>query len=98
MNHARIAQQALHYRNAMVADSFTAGRFDPAAVATVALVLMTMMIGLRLTDEGVSRQGLRARFGVDMKNLIGKCFDRFNIIHRHVFSVKSMLKSMLLIL
>ena len=37
MNHARIAQQALHYRNAMVADSFTAGRFDAAAVATIAV-------------------------------------------------------------
>ncbi len=37
MNHARIAQQALLYRNAMVTDSFTAGRFDPAAIATVAV-------------------------------------------------------------
>lgn len=37
MNHARIAQQALHYRNAMVVDSYTAGRFDPAAVADLAV-------------------------------------------------------------
>lgn len=37
MNHARIAQQALHYRNAMVVDSYTAGRFDPAALATIAV-------------------------------------------------------------
>ena|GEM_PF-640127 len=37
MNHARIAQQALHYRNCMVADSYTAGRFNPAAVANVAV-------------------------------------------------------------
>lgn len=37
MNHARIAQQALRYRNAMVADSFTAGRFDPETIATLAV-------------------------------------------------------------
>ena len=37
MNHARIAEQALQYRNAMVSDSFTAGRFDPAAVAGIAV-------------------------------------------------------------
>jgi len=37
VNHIRIAQQALAYRNAMVADSFTAGRFNPTAVATVAV-------------------------------------------------------------
>jgi hypothetical protein len=37
MNHARIAEQALHYRNAMVSDSFTAGRFDPASVAGIAV-------------------------------------------------------------
>ena len=32
----------------------------------------TMMVGLRLTDEGVSRQGFRARFGVDMMAVFGK--------------------------
>ena len=37
MNHARIAEQALRYRNRMVADSFTAGRFDPADVADLAI-------------------------------------------------------------
>lgn len=37
MNHARIAEQALRYRNEMVADSFTAGRFDPAEVAHIAV-------------------------------------------------------------
>lgn len=37
MNHARIAEQALHYRNCMVADSYTAGRFNPAAVANIAV-------------------------------------------------------------
>jgi len=37
MNHARIAQQALHYRNAMVVDSYTAGRFDPSALASIAV-------------------------------------------------------------
>ena len=37
MNHARIAQQALLYRNAMVNDSFTASRFDPLMIATVAV-------------------------------------------------------------
>lgn len=37
MNHARITEQALRYRNAMVADSYTAGRFDPAEVAIIAV-------------------------------------------------------------
>ena len=37
MNHARITEQALRYRNAMVADSYTAGRFDPAEVAVIAV-------------------------------------------------------------
>lgn len=37
MNHARITEQALRYRNHMVADSFTAGRFDPRDVAEFAV-------------------------------------------------------------
>jgi len=37
VNHTRIAEQALIYRNDMVADSYTAGRFNPAAVATIAV-------------------------------------------------------------
>ena len=37
MNHARIAEQALRYRNAMVVDSYTAGRFNPAEIANVAV-------------------------------------------------------------
>ena len=37
MNHARITEQALRYRNHMVADSYTAGRFDPRDVAELAV-------------------------------------------------------------
>ncbi len=37
MNHALITEQALAYRNRMVADSYTAGRFDPRDVATIAV-------------------------------------------------------------
>lgn len=37
MNHALIAQNALAYRNDMVVDSFTAGRFNPASVAALAV-------------------------------------------------------------
>jgi len=37
MNHALIAQNALQYRNAMVVDSYTAGRFNPASVAALAV-------------------------------------------------------------
>ncbi len=37
MNHARITEQALRYRNHMVADSYTAGRFDPRDVAEIAV-------------------------------------------------------------
>lgn len=37
MNHARIAEHALAYRNDMVVDSFTAGRFNPASVASLAV-------------------------------------------------------------
>ena len=32
----------------------------------------TMMVGLRLTDEGVSRQGFGERFGVEMQDVFGK--------------------------
>jgi len=32
----------------------------------------TMMVGLRLTDEGVSRQKFRDRFGVEMQNVFGR--------------------------
>lgn len=37
MNHASITEQALRYRNAMVADSFTAGRFDPVEASCIAM-------------------------------------------------------------
>lgn len=37
MNHALIAEHALHYRNSMVVDSYTAGRFNPASVAALAV-------------------------------------------------------------
>ena len=37
MNAIQIAEQALCYRNNMVADSFTAGRFDPASIASIAV-------------------------------------------------------------
>ena len=37
VNHALITEQALAYRNRMVADSFTAGRFDPKDVAALAV-------------------------------------------------------------
>jgi putative oxygen-independent coproporphyrinogen III oxidase len=32
----------------------------------------TMMVGLRLTDDGVSRQGFRTRFDEDMQDVFGK--------------------------
>ncbi len=66
MNHARIAQQALHYRNAMVADSFTAGRFDPAAVATVAVEC-----GDPIIDSAIRRIGTAwIRGGLQPEQLI----------------------------
>jgi hypothetical protein len=66
MNHARIAQQALHYRNAMVVDSFTAGRFDPAAVATVAVEC-----GDPIIDSAIRRIGTAwIRGGLQPEQLI----------------------------
>ena len=37
MNHIRIATQALRYRQATISDSYSQSRFDPEAIATVAV-------------------------------------------------------------
>jgi putative oxygen-independent coproporphyrinogen III oxidase len=55
-------------------DRFPVG---PAAADVIEIDRMsemqeTMMVGLRLTDEGVSSQGFRARFGVEMMEVFGK--------------------------
>ncbi len=49
----------------------------PAAGEVIAIDRMsemqeTMMVGLRLTDEGVSRQRFKERFGVEMQNVFGR--------------------------
>ena len=48
MNHALITEQALAYRNRMVADSFTAGRFDPKEVAELAVECADPVVGTAL--------------------------------------------------
>ena len=65
MNHALIAEQALHYRNAMVVDSFTAGRFNPAAVAALAVEC-----GDPTIDSAIRRIGTAwMRGGLDTERL-----------------------------
>lgn len=66
MNHSRIAEQALHYRNEMVADSYTAGRFNPAAVASIAVEC-----GDPVVDSAIRRIGTAwTRGGLDPELLI----------------------------
>lgn len=65
MNHAQIANQALLYRNAMVTDSFTAGRFNPAAVAKIAVEC-----GDPVIDSAIRRIGTAwVRGGLDIDGL-----------------------------
>ena len=45
---------------------------DVIEIDRLSEMLETMMVGLRLTDEGVSRQGFQTRFGVDMLAMFGK--------------------------
>lgn len=65
VNHAQIAQQALQYRNAMVVDSYTAGRFNPAAVASFAVECADPVI-----DSAIRRIGTAwVRGGLDPAGL-----------------------------
>lgn len=65
MNHALIAENALHYRNAMVVDSYTAGRFNPASVATLAVEC-----GDPTIDSAIRRIGTAwTRGGLDPERL-----------------------------
>ncbi len=65
LNHAQIAQQALHYRNAMVADSYTAGRFNPTAIALIAVEC-----GDPVIDSAIRRIGTAwVRGGLDPADL-----------------------------
>lgn len=65
MNHALIAQHALGYRNAMVVDSFTAGRFDPSSVAALAVEC-----GDPTIDSAIRRIGTAwVRGGLDIERL-----------------------------
>ena len=36
----------------------------------------TLMMGLRLTQEGIGRDAFASRFGVDVGNLYGKALDK----------------------
>ena len=65
VNHTRIAQRALQYRNEMVADSYTAGRFNPAAVAQVAVEC-----GDPVIDSAIRRIGTAwTRGGLDPQTM-----------------------------
>lgn len=76
MNHARIAEHALHYRNEMVVDSYTAGRFNPAAVALIAVEC-----GDPVVDSAIRRIGTAwTRGGLPAEDLLqpwsGEAVDR----------------------
>ena len=65
MNHALIAEHALHYRNAMVVDSYTAGRFNPGSVAALAVEC-----GDSTIDTAIRRIGTAwTRGGLDPQRL-----------------------------
>ena len=65
LNHALIAQHALHYRNSMVVDSYTAGRFNPASVAALAVEC-----GDPTIDTAIRRIGTAwVRGGLDAQRL-----------------------------
>lgn len=65
LNHALIAQHALHYRNSMVVDSYTAGRFNPASVAALAVEC-----GDPTIDTAIRRIGTAwVRGGLDTQRL-----------------------------
>lgn len=76
MNHARIAEQALHYRNCMVVDSYTAGRFNPAAVANVAVTCGDPTIDSAIRQIGTAW----VRGGLDIEHITepwsGEAVDR----------------------
>jgi len=64
----------MHLCQVKPAERFPVG---PAAADVIEIDRMsemqeTMMVGLRLTDEGVSRQRFAARFGVEMQDVFGK--------------------------
>ena len=61
MNHIRIAAQALRYRMATISDSYSASRFDPEAVATLAVEC-----GDPTIDSAIRRLGAAwLRAGID---------------------------------
>ncbi len=61
MNHIRIATQALRYRLATISDSYSRSRFDPEAIATVAVEC-----GDPVIDAAIRRLGTAwTRAGID---------------------------------
>ena len=101
MNHARIAQHALQYRNAMVADSYTAGRFNPAAVAVIAVECGDSMVDAAIrriatawTRGGLPVDGLSEpwedeavdRLFADDPTLLDAIDDIIRAVHRVQFS------------
>ena len=60
MNHVRIAEQALAYRTATVADSFSRGGFNPVALAGLAVECADPTVDTAIRRLGTAwiRQGL----------------------------------------
>ena len=66
MNHIRIAAQALRYRMATISDSYSASRFDPEAVATLAVEC-----GDPTIDSAIRRLGAAwLRAGIDPAEIV----------------------------
>ncbi len=57
MNHIRIATQALRYRMATISDSYSASRFDPEAIATLAVECGDPTIDAAIRRLGVAWLG-----------------------------------------
>jgi len=101
MNHASIAMQALGYRMAMITDSITASRTDPAQIAKVAVECgdptidyALRRIGTAWVGGGLPREAIAEpwsgplidRIFAEDPTLLDAIDDIIKTVHRHQFS------------
>jgi len=101
MNHASIAMQALGYRMAMITDSITASRTDPAQIAKVAVEcgdptidyairrIGTAWVGGGLPPDAITEPWsgpLIDQIFADDPTLLDAIDDIIKAVHRHQFS------------
>jgi len=101
MNHTSIAMQALCYRMAMISDSFTSSRCDPAQIAKVAVECgdptidyAIRRIGTAWVGGGLPREAIAEpwsgplidRIFAEDPTLLDAIDDIIRTVHRHQFS------------